>query len=454
MNELQVAESRHEIPAKLDVARRALAEATEDWQRIDIRDYARAVAAATAILKRKDIQVQAANLVQDAERAIAKANPPMSQEERVQRVQRVFEGKKGKSALHPIGTEDNEASTDRRKSTNTSDQKNEVSPQVIQHLRNAHKHITDEEFEEFKRKAVETGVPLTQKEVRRRAVAKRQAENLQKREAAVKERNVKSTDREITAQTLHKVYFGDNLAILSDIPDGSVHLVYTDPPFNTGEPQIDRDISYSDAFGDTEAYLDFLRPRFEEVHRVLHPAGSLFFHIDQRESHYCKIMLDKIFGRESFINEIIWAYDFGGRSNKRWAAKHDTIFWYAKDPESYTFNSDERDRIPYMAPGLVGKEKASKGKFPTDVWWHTIVPTASLERMGYPTQKPLGVVERIVKVHSKPGDMLLDLFAGSGTLGEAAARLERHSILIDENPDAIQIMCQRLKDFGVEVIND
>jgi len=165
-------------------------------------------------------------------------------------------------------------------------------------------------------------------------------------------------------------------------------------------------------------------------------------------------MLDEIFGRKSFINEIIWAYDFGGRSNKQWAAKHDTIFWYAKDPESYIFNAEERDRIEYMAPGLVGKEKAAKGKFPTDVWWHTIVPTASSERTGYPTQKPLGVVQRIVKVHSTVGDTLLDLFAGSGTLGEAAARLERHSILIDENPDAIQIMHQRLKDFNVEVIDD
>lgn len=436
MNELQVVESEYTIPAKLDVARRALAEATEDWQRIDIRDYARAVAAASAILERRDIQAQAANLVQDAERAIAKANPPKTRYEASKTTNQEKNSK--------------EVSNSDRESAPT------LTNHIIKDMRRAHYKFTDEEYEEVKAEAIANSQPLTRSALIKKGYAKVQAETLQRREEAVKARNAKSTYQETTPttfQTLPKVYFGDNLSILSEMPDGSVNLVYTDPPFNTGESQTDRDISYSDAFGDTEAYLDFLRPRFEEVHRVLHPMGSLFFHIDQRESHYCKIMLDEIFGRESFINEIIWAYDFGGRSNKRWAAKHDTIFWYAKNPESYTFNSEERDRIPYMAPGLVGEEKASKGKFPTDVWWHTIVPTASPERTGYPTQKPLGVVERIVKVHSKPGDTLLDLFAGSGTLGEAAAQLERHSILIDNNPDAIRIMLRRLKDFGVTHAN-
>ena len=436
MNELQVVESQHEIPAKLDVARRALAEATEDWQRIDIRDYARAVAAATAILERKDIQVQAANLVQDAERAIAKANPPKTWYDRSKTT--------------------NEEKNVKEASNSDREPGPALSNHMIKDMRRVHYKFTDEEYEELKAEAIASSQPLTHSALRKKGYAKVKAENLQRREEAVKERNEKPTSQGTVPnlfQTSHKIYYGDNLSILSDIPDGSVNLVYTDPPFNTGEPQTDRDISYSDAFGDTDAYLDFLRPRFKEVHRALHPTGSLFFHIDQRESHYCKIMLDEIFGRESFINEIIWAYDYGGRSNKRWPAKHDTIFWYAKDPKSYTFNSGERERIPYMAPGLVGEEKAAKGKFPTDVWWHTIVPTASSERTGYPTQKPLGVAQWIVKVHSKPGDMLLDLFAGSGTLGEAAARLERHSILIDENPDAIRVMHQRLKDFNTEVIN-
>lgn len=402
MNELQDVESQREILAKLDAAKRELAESTEDLQRIDIRNYARAVAAEFAIFGRKDIQVQAANLVMDAERMIAK--------------QTALNGK----------MVDNQGRKNKYVITKAAS-KNGLSRSNIWYMHEAHRHFTDEEFEEKKAQALETGIPLTRKYL-----------------VDVGKRKHKPAP---------KIYCGDNLSILSNIPDGSVNLVYTDPPFNTGESQNGHGISYPDDFGDTEAYLDFLRPRFEEVHRVLHPTGSLFFHIDNRESHYCKIMLDKIFGRESFINEIIWAYDFGGRSKKRWAAKHDTIFWYAKNPKCYTFNSDERDRIPYMAPGLVGEEKAARGKFPTDVWWHTIVPTASSERTGYPTQKPLGVVARIVKVHSNPGDMLLDLFAGSGTLGEAAAQNKRCSILIDESPDAIQIMRQRLKDFNIEVIN-
>ena len=250
-------------------------------------------------------------------------------------------------------------------------------------------------------------------------------------------------------QTSHRVYYGDNISILRDFQDESVNLVYTDPPFNTGESQTSRNISYDDDFGDTKAYLNFLHPRILELHRILHPTGSLFFHIDQRESHYCKMMLDDIFGRDSFLNEIIWAYDFGGRSNKRWAAKHDTIYWYTKSPDSYTFNSDERDRIPYIAPTLAGEAKAHIGKFPTDVWWNTIVPTTSAERTGYPTQKPIRIVNRIVAVHSNPGDTLLDPFAGSGTLGAAAAELNRNSILIDNNLDAIDIIMERLKDYNL-----
>jgi len=204
--------------------------------------------------------------------------------------------------------------------------------------------------------------------------------------------------------------------------------------------------SYSDSFDD---FIGFLRPRIEEAYRVLAPTGSFFFHIDYREVHYCKIMLDEIFGRQCFQNEIIWAYDYGARTKKRWPAKHDNILWYSKDPEIYTFNLDECDRIPYMAPGLVGPEKAARGKTPTDVWWHTIVPTNGKEKTGYATQKPLGILERIVKVHTNPGDLVLDFFAGSGTTGEAAARIGRDYILIDNNPQAIETMNRRLP--GVEI---
>ena len=201
---------------------------------------------------------------------------------------------------------------------------------------------------------------------------------------------------------------------------------------------------YIDFFSD---YLDFLLPRLQEAHRVLTPTGSLFFHIDAREVHYCKIVLDQLFGRDCFQNEIIWAYDYGARSKKQWSGKHDNILWYTKHPTDFTFNLDVVDRIAYMAPDLVGQEKAERGKTPTDVWWHTIVPTNGQEKTGYATQKPLGIVERIVRVHSNEGDLCLDCFAGSGTLGEAAARNRRGFVLIDSNPDAISVMAKRLKKY-------
>lgn len=261
------------------------------------------------------------------------------------------------------------------------------------------------------------------------------------------------------------VYFGDNLILLEMLPDACVDLIYIDPPFNTGKVQSRKRLrtvraeegegdrkgfggnsyrteilgegDYRDTFSDFEA---FLRPRLEQAYRVLKGDGSFYFHIDYREAHYCKIILDQIFGRENFINEIIWAYDFGGRARNRWPAKHDTIFFYAKDFADYTFNLEDIDRIPYMAPGLVGPKKAAKGKLPTDTWWHTIVGTNSREKTGYPTQKPIGILERIVRASSDPGDLVLDFFAGSGTTGQACLNLNRRFILCDSNTQAIEVM--------------
>jgi len=264
-----------------------------------------------------------------------------------------------------------------------------------------------------------------------------------------------------------RVYEGDNLPILKSLADESFDFVYIDPPFNTGRKQErtrvktvpdeegDRtgfqgkryrtvkvgSASFADSFDD---FLAFLEPRLVEACRVLKPEGSLFLHLDYREAHYAKVLLDQIFGRDSFINEIVWAYDYGGRSKKKWSAKHDNLLWYAKDPKRYTFNFDEMDRIPYMAPGLVGPEKAARGKTPTDVWWHTIVPTNGRERTGYPTQKPKGILERILKVHTSEGDRVLDFFAGSGTTGEVAYRLGRSAVLIDQSEEAIRVMKERL----------
>ena len=264
-----------------------------------------------------------------------------------------------------------------------------------------------------------------------------------------------------------EILLGDNLPLLRQFAAETFQLVYIDPPFNTGrtqrrvtletaaDPGGDRvgfggrryrsrllaESSYRDSFDD---YLGFLAPRLEEARRLLTATGTLYLHVDYREAHYCKLLLDELFGRDCFLNEIIWAYDYGARSTRRWPAKHDTILVYVKDPRHYYFDAGEVDREPYMAPGLVTAEKAARGKLPTDVWWHTIVPTNGAEKTGYPTQKPEGVVRRMVLASTRPGDWCLDFFAGSGTLGAVAAKLGRRYVLIDSSPEAVRVMEHRL----------
>ncbi|WP_447653238.1 DNA-methyltransferase [Microbacterium sufflavum] len=291
---------------------------------------------------------------------------------------------------------------------------------------------------------------------------------------------------------------GDNLAVVATLPSGSFTLVYLDPPFNTGrarerqvvtarrtfttphdladpgtpgadtrdspaelrssEPAAEAEVrhgfhghayervrgmlrAYDDSFDD---YGAFLMPRLEEAWRLLGDDGTLYLHLDYREAHYAKVMLDAVFGRDCFLNELIWAYDYGAKSRRRWPTKHDTILVYVKNPRTYVFNSDDVDREPYMAPGLVTAEKAARGKLPTDVWWHTIVPTTGREKTGYPTQKPEGILRRIVTASSRPGDRVLDLFAGSGTTGAVASALGRDAVLVDDNPEAVRIMAERM----------
>ncbi len=264
-----------------------------------------------------------------------------------------------------------------------------------------------------------------------------------------------------------QILLGENLELLVAFADESFRLIYIDPPFNTGRLQARRmlaavqdeagertgfkgrryrtellgEASFGDRFDD---YLAFLSPRLEEAHRLLDREGTLYFHIDYREAHRCKLLLDEIFGGECFLNEIIWAYDYGARAKRRWPAKHDTILVYVKDPVAYHFDSEAVDREPYMAPGLVTPEKLARGKLPTDVWWHTIVPTSGREKTGYPAQKPEGILRRIVAASTRPGDWCLDFFAGRGTLGAVAAQLGRRYVLIDSNPEAVEIMRARL----------
>ena len=269
----------------------------------------------------------------------------------------------------------------------------------------------------------------------------------------------------------NEIFLGDNLEILKSMPDESFQLIYIDPPFNTGRSQVRTNrsskqsdtgqslgfggkryeqvvesvLSYDDEFSD---YWGFIEPRLKEAWRLLDQTGTLYLHLDYREAHYAKVLLDALFGRDCFLNEIIWAYDYGGKAKGRWPAKHDTILVYVKDPKDYYFNSDEVDREPYMAPGLVTKEKAERGKLPTDVWWHTIVSPTGKEKTGYPTQKPLGILRRIISASSRRGDRVLDFFAGSGTTGHAAFDLEREFVLVDQSPEAIEVISKRLTAAG------
>jgi len=263
------------------------------------------------------------------------------------------------------------------------------------------------------------------------------------------------------------VVLGDNAPVMDALPDGAFDLIYMDPPFNTGRAQarhtlavtaddtgdrlgfqgrrysstLLRTLSYDDQFGD---YLAFLEPRLSRARELLAPHGTLYFHIDYREAHYCKLLLDEVFGRDAFLNELIWAYDYGAKPRRRWPAKHDTILAYVRTPGAHHFDADAVDREPYMAPGLVSAEKAARGKRPTDVWFHTIVPTNGREKTGYPTQKPEGVLRRLVAASSRDGGWCLDPFAGSGTLGAVCRQLGRRFVLIDESPVAAEVMRDRL----------
>jgi site-specific DNA-methyltransferase (adenine-specific) len=272
------------------------------------------------------------------------------------------------------------------------------------------------------------------------------------------------------------VVLGDNGDVLPKLPDASFPLIYIDPPFNTGGQQTRRTLrtvgsaegdrvgfggrrysteelnrlGYQDTFDD---YAAFIAPRLEHARRLLTGWGTLYFHIDYREAHYCKVLLDAIFGRDCFLNEVIWAYDFGGRARDRWPAKHDTILVYVRTPGGHYFDQEAVERIPYMAPNLVGPEKASRGKLPTDVWWNTIVPTNGKEKTGYPNQKPEVILRRIIQASSRPGDRVLDFFAGSGTTGAVARQLGRRYLLVDDNPDALAVMQRRLGEDEVAVVD-
>ncbi|MGD0862967.1 MAG: site-specific DNA-methyltransferase [Candidatus Limnocylindrales bacterium] len=282
---------------------------------------------------------------------------------------------------------------------------------------------------------------------------------------------------DILGGAIGRIVLADNLAVLGSLPDDSIDLVYIDPPFNTGKRQTLRRLLTvrDEAAGDRtgfggrryrtielgsagyldvqDDYLGFLEPRLVEIRRVLRPTGSLYLHLDYREVHYAKVLADSVFGRDCFINEVIWAYDYGARTRRRWPPKHDNVLVYVKDRQRYWFDAEAVERIPYMAPGLVGPAKAARGKLPTDTWWQTIVPPGGAERTGYPTQKPVAVLRRVVSASCPVGGVVADFFAGSGTTGAAALELGRRFLLVDSNPEAVAVMAHRLGGVaGVKVV--
>lgn len=276
----------------------------------------------------------------------------------------------------------------------------------------------------------------------------------------------------------NRVIHADNAVVLPLLDNASFTVVYLDPPFNTGRTQMRQTtrtvrsetgtisgfqgnryerirgdlLKFDDRFDD---YWAFLEPRLVEAWRVLSDDGTLYLHLDYREAHYAKVLLDALFGRESFLNEIIWAYDYGAKSQRRWPTKHDTVLVYVKNPAAYYFDSESVDREPYMAPGLVTAERAARGKLPTDVWWHTIVSPTGKEKTGYPTQKPVGIIRRMLQASSREGDWILDFFAGSGSTGAAAAALDRRFVLVDQSPEAFAVMRERFaRESDIEFVTE
>ena len=263
------------------------------------------------------------------------------------------------------------------------------------------------------------------------------------------------------------IYCGDNLEVLKKyIPDESVNLIYIDPPFNSsrnyevfwGEAQERR--AFEDRFGDVMNYLEWMRPRLHEIHRILKPNGSFYYHCDWHASHYVKVELDRIFGFNNFRNEVIW--HFTGRrmiSQNKFNSKHETIFYYAKSPETiiYEYPTDKYTREEYIKMkkqevhmedgrewiwGHAGKGKSHEykiyidevvdsGRAVDDVWDIPIINTSAKERLGYPTQKPLVLLKRIICASSQENDIVLDAFCGCGTTLEAAAIGKRKWIGID-----------------------
>jgi 16S rRNA G966 N2-methylase RsmD len=260
-----------------------------------------------------------------------------------------------------------------------------------------------------------------------------------------------------------RIVEGDNLAVLHALSAelaGQVALAYMDPPFGTG-----RDFgAYDDRWETRDALVAMLRPRLEAVHALLREDGAILVHLDHRVAHAVAMLLDELFGAgdrdppkstpaPGFRNEIIWTYGLGGSSSRFYPRKHDVIFWYTKGSR-WTFDPP---RMPARSMRMRGQEKKQIDVFvgpprveegrveeESDVWDVASINNMAKERTGYPTQKPLALLERFVLAHSRPGDWVLDPFCGSGTTLVAAQRHGRRAIGIDASQEAIRIARSRL----------
>lgn len=256
-----------------------------------------------------------------------------------------------------------------------------------------------------------------------------------------------------------RIIRADNLTFMARLPGQCCDLIYVDPPFCTGKERTRGDgrHKFADHWpGGLKAYLDFLQPRLEQMHRILKPAGSLYVHLDWRAVHYVKVLLDDIFGEGQFLNEIIWSYRTGGLSKRWFARKHDTILLYARQAGKHKFkvlragafrtdgmNFDEQGR-PYKQTRAGRLYFHPDGPALTDVWEIPFLSTVSLERTGYPTQKPEALLERIIEASSEPGDLVADFFCGSGTTAAVAKRLGRRWLTCDISPEAVRMARKRV----------
>lgn len=269
------------------------------------------------------------------------------------------------------------------------------------------------------------------------------------------------------------LYCDDNLQRLSQFPSDCIDLIYLDPPFFSnrtyeviwGDEAEVR--SFEDRWqGGIQVYVNWMRERVIEMHRVLKPTGSLYLHCDWHASHYLKVMLDEVFGENRFQNEVIWWYRGGGVSPKRWGRRHDNILFYSKG-KTWTFNVDpvrtpyseaSQERLKYKARAFRGDrvydnyEPNPLGKHPDDVFEIQPVMPSSKARLGYPTQKPPKLMERIVLASSNPNDIVLDPFAGCGMALLAAQQHGRKWIGIDISPTAVELMKRQLQKAGVYTV--